>query len=107
MQQCGGRTQWKKEITMPPGLRLALSVAVLLPFVIAPIIREVVFRLRAGPVRFRLPLASQSNRSQVSASWLAVMTFFFFGLLSIPIVSDSTGSRLLVSTIWLLLMPIL
>ena len=25
---------------MPPGLRLALSVAVLLPFVIAPIIRE-------------------------------------------------------------------
>ena len=92
---------------MPLGLRLALSVAVLLPFVIAPIMREVVFRLKAGPVRFRLALASQSNRSQASASSLAVMAFFFFGLLSIPNVPAFADSRQFAMIVWWLLMPIL
>jgi hypothetical protein len=49
---------------MPPGLRLALSVAVLLPLVIAPIIREVVFRLRSGPVPASVCFAIEPVSSQ-------------------------------------------
>src|SRR5271166_4499125 len=85
---------------MPPGLSFALNVAALLLFVITPIVWEAVCRLRAGPVRFRLAIASPADRSQVNATWSFVLIFFFWGPFGIPIVGDFWVTRLLMPMLW-------
>jgi len=53
----------EKDLPIPPGVLFIVHVVLTLVslLVIVSIVREVVTRLRAGPVRFRLAMASQAN----------------------------------------------